>query len=1123
MCTVNRLRSAVVAACAMAGVCAQAGASSSPLSDATMLRLGPMTVAPIADDVISAEEMAHSSKQYGLVSTSTRLMATRYNMAYVGWTEDGLYAAFRTSTPPRPQQVTDDDWIEVTVLPPNASKPKSFRRPIGRKLKGAREWGVECAETEIFLPLAKLGARRFENGQAWGLQLTLHFSSCEETAVWHLPAKEGEVGTFIPDRAAPVVGLRHFSDVEDYRQTGTYYTRFDFVNPTEKPVRFHSKTIFHHGINSSKLDSNPESAIGVVYEPFVSFEGLVVSPGGKASRFRYDPPIWPGSVNILDIDVRTDAGCVYRRKLRWDLAQGLAWKDPVGLPKLTSGYWPSFCGLVRVKAECCSVTNIVKADVRVVGADGNVYWEEPLACRPYLPKVTLAEKALPDLPYQDYFVRLAAKTADGRAYADERTFAKRKLPWQGLDLGKEDVVVPPFKPIAAKDDRIDFTLTGFGVKGLFWDAVYAKGENILAAPVTLALNGRPFVVTSVRTTVRKGTRLVRELECRADCADAMKLRIVQDYDYDGLCEVTMEFDASAPVEVDSLRFSVPLKADIAKYYTVGWNRTPRNEMGCSLTFPPSGDGEIWNSKAELNPYYIDLFGMAIQPYFWYGAAEKGIAWYTESNVGIFAARRAPVQRVVRRGGAAVFEMDYVSSPVEWIGRKTFRFGFQPTPVKPVNDAYYAYTYAMYSNLAPTNAATYIMGDLFKFGGTGLKFGRNRYPEGGLELMHRIRKMPLDITAYEREVERYFKEHGRWFAENENLVTADFYRQQILPRWRWMNAKAICRYIDPVIDSFYWDEWEMYKAEWGRAPWPVDFALTEYGGAMVRSRIDQTLYDGLFGLRHGFNGVYYDCFAMGKLANDVSQPEGAERDKLTGDVSSSLCDIRAWRELVKRTAVMCYLNGGMHKGTPLVDFHTTCCYAVPVVSWCSTVLGTECGSAGGDFQDRFPEGYTLSSVVARQSGSAPRFITSTRVGDKARREREVKSLIGYMCAYGMFYVHDQGAEHSDEFCKAWNTVFDFGWAKDDVKRYFYYDEGPKPVLHTGANTRLTVQKRGDRALLMFGGLGEAEEVRFDANGLGFGPDLVYVDAMTGERLAKPQFVMERHGYRLICVEADKGND
>lgn len=154
MCAVKGLCPAVLATCAVVGVCAPACASASPLSDATMLRLGPMTVAPIADDVISAEEMAHSSKQYGLVSTSTRLMATRYNMAYVGWTEDGLYAAFRTSTPPRPQQVTDDDWIEVTVLPPNASKPRSFRRPIGRKLKGAREWGVECAETEIFLPLA---------------------------------------------------------------------------------------------------------------------------------------------------------------------------------------------------------------------------------------------------------------------------------------------------------------------------------------------------------------------------------------------------------------------------------------------------------------------------------------------------------------------------------------------------------------------------------------------------------------------------------------------------------------------------------------------------------------------------------------------------------------------------------------------------------------------------------------------------------------------------------------------------------------------------------------------------------------------------------------------------------
>ena len=1101
-----------IGGCALATACALPLANcAATLSEATFLRMGPMNVEPRADNVITTEEMSHSSKQYGLVSTSTKLMAIRYNIAYLGWTPRGLYVGFRTSIPPWPQHLTADDWVAVTVLPPGAKAPKRVQKPFGRKLKGAVDWGAACAETEFFLPLRDLGVASIKVGEPWGLQLELHYSSQEETAFWHLPAADGELATFVPDPESPVVGLCHFSPDEDWHKTGTYYIRHDVYNPTEKEIRLRSKTVLHHGISSSKLDDKAESAIGIAHSRLGELEGLAVPPGKMVSANYYNPPIWPGSVNSLENDITANGKTVYRRRLRWDLAKGLKWVDPVGLPTLTTGYWPSYEGLLRVKVEPNQVKDLVRAGVRVVGDDGKTYWEKEFRGQPNLPAVSLAETKLPDLPAQDYVVKLAGVDAKGGKYSDERTFAVRRLPWQGNKLGLDDVVIPPFRPIAAKEDRIDFTLTGYGMKGVFWDSIWAKGENILAAPVTLTLDGEEFSVTSVKTPVSKPTRVIREIEavCRG-----VRLLVTQDYDYDGLCYVTMRFRPEAPTALSSLKFSIPLKDSHAFCYEVGWEKAPRDKVGCPMSFPP-GEGEIWTSATDIFPYIVKDQGMAIQPYFWFGGPEKGIAWFTESSLGISVEPMKPVQRIVRQNGAATYEMNYVSRPTKWsTHEKVFKFGFQPTPVKPVCEKFLGTAYDMYEMRCPTNSLRYMMGGEFTI--ELFRDGYNSYPPGALDFMHWTSRQKYDVKLYKQKMEEYLQSQAEWFKTAR--VSQNDYRKQILPRFRYMENIALCQYYDPVIDCFFWPEWEMYKAEWGRQAWPDDFAKTEYGGVIAPSRIDMLLWNEFNSLKNGYRGIYFDCFATGYVMNDVSHPEGTRRYPQTGAVKGALCDIMGWRELTKRTAVMCYKNGGMLWGYPLVDFHTTLCYAVPVTSWCLTTLATECGSAGGDYQDRFKEGYTLAKVVARQSGSAPRFIVSTRVGDKARKAKEALSLLGYMCAYGCFHVTDQGTVYNEEFLKGWNKVFDFGWAKDDVERFFYYDEGARPVTHTGKDTRLTVQKRGGRAMLMFGNIGEAEDVAFDASGLGLGKKLVFTDAMSEERLARPAFHISKHGYKLILVDS-----
>ena len=329
----------------------------------------------------------------------------------------------------------------------------------------------------------------------------------------------------------------------------------------------------------------------------------------------------------------------------------------------------------------------------------------------------------------------------------------------------------------------------------------------------------------------------------------------------------------------------------------------------------------------------------------------------------------------------------------------------------------------------------------------------------------------------------------------------------------MGIKVSPCYHDPMLITSFWPEWEMYKSEWYPEEWTRDNYFNEYMAYTSKTRIDRLMWDVKLALDDGFGGIYYDCFRScggSSLANpDVYlRPDGS--------VQPALTNVRAWREIMKRTATTCLLRGKMVGDRPLVENHDTNGHVVPIMSVATLGLSTERSSDGGDFQDRFPEGYTLAEITGGQTGKGSRFIVSTKKGDVGRQERELKSLMGFMCAYGVFAIADQLILKRDWFEKAWNCVFDFGWGRPKVEQHFYWDGKPQPVSHDGRDVRLTVGVKRDAALLMFGNLGDAAEVAFDISGLGFGRTRV-LDAETGAALGGGRNRVDRHGYRIVRVE------
>jgi hypothetical protein len=1107
-----------------AALASESGAAG--ISEFTYLRMAAMRCAPVVDGVISIEEQKCSSAQYGPISANNKLMSVRYGSFYIGYTEGGIYFAARTSAPPRPQKFTAKDRVGVSIRPKHGVVKEfsvcvadgSSNLPLGaksatRRPRGIDICGMECAETEMFIPFSALNVAKPADGTKWGLQMFVEYSSAHEIAYWHMPAMAGEMGSLVFDSKSPVSGLVNFGAHEQWRPRGGYWMQFRFDNPTAADVKLSSKSVVHRGIGFAKLDDNPETAEGVIHNRISELHGEIIPSGTAKEIVHPEYALWPGKINSMEIDISANGATCFRRRIRWDISRGLKWEDSEKLPTLDVGFYPSAGNRFRAQYAVNGNRELVSGAIRVLGVDGKTYWVKEFKGAPVLPAKQTFDEFLPGLPEQDYVVRFEAVGKNSKRYADERTFSVRRFPWQDTKIGTERVIVPPFRPIRiGEKGDIEFLQTSYRPEGVLWGEIHALGENLLAAPVDMEINGGRFEVMAANIVSAEQDRVIREVNA---VNGALALKVTQNYDYDGFCWTTMEFTPKSPVRIDSLRVKMPLKNGIVKCFDVCCRNDRRAYVAPDFTLP-SADGEVWSSATNSPKWMKSLYPADIQPYVWFGGAAKGLCWMVNSIKGMSLDRNVPAQRIVRENGAATLYSDIVNKCVIWDRPVTICMGFQPTPVKPQNRRLCGLARDMYSGyLCPSNAVRSQENKATGFMMTTTLFPIHTFPADDRSLQEwTFAQKESCHREYERKLKEFTHRHATWFTEKGRMSPEEFRRKQVILR-QMTGAKLRKFYLDPMLISCFWPEDEMYKAEWSPYEWPRDNYMSEYGGKITESRIDKLMYDAKIAIGQGYGGIFYDVFGCHRDYNFIISPERAYH-KEDGSVQIGGNDLLEQREIVKRTAVLCCLNGANYEGSPYVEVHTTDCYVVPVLRFAAVNHACERGAMGGDWQNRFPEGYALTEICGRQAGTVPGVIVSARMGDKARRERELRSLMALMCAYGFFSLDDQGIVRCDWFEKAWNTVYDFGWGRPDVRIHFYYDETPHPVTHNGKDVRLTVAAKSDSALLLFGNLGEDAHVSFDLSGLGFAAGRVF-DAETGETLKSNSFHIERHGYRMIKVE------
>lgn len=1088
------------------------------LSNATILRMGPMTGSVKIDNEITFDEQFAVSTQYGGISDRNGLMSNRYVVYHVGYNDEGLYYGVRSSIPEHPLVLSDNDTVNIALLPPGADKPYVFTRKVkdGRMLPGIIHYGVLCAENEMFIPYSKLGGRKPAAGEKWGLQMWVDFTNPKERSSWAWEkGNEAALGTLIFDPQAPIVSIANFYTLEMWRASANVRMLFRINNTNGAAFTTDHRTMIHAGVGDSKLDSHAELDAHVQHREFDQLRQAKIPAGKIESIVPMLYNLWSGTVNIFEIDIGNGERTLLKRKIRWDLAKGVDWTDEEGLPNVRIAYFPSCGDRLRMNYRIGKMTDLVHGELKVVGAKNGPVWERKFDGKKYL-KNDIVDITLKDLAEDEYRVEFTAYNAAGRKFFDYDEFDKKTFPWQTAAAGKDRIIVAPYKPIKVEGDKVSFLLTAYNQKGLLWDKVFAKGENILAAPIELKLNGETFKVTGVKTVEQVDDVVTRELEAVSLAHPKLTVKAIQTYEYDGFCRMQFFFNAVEPVEVKSLQLFIPIKDKIVKYFNVLARNDKRAGPAPDFTFP-QGEGEVWNSATDRtwNP---KIYPAPIQNYIWLGGVEKGFTWMVQSWENWSLKRGCPAERAIRKDGAVTLICDFVNEPVTWSGKKKIEMFFEPTPLRPRDVKQLKFADYMYSQRWPTNSIRYAMNacQTMQF---PMLAPANTYPNGDKSMWNWVKNSTqLGTKAYWKRADEFMAKNRDWYERQYTTSVADFYSDRNKPRAMATDISLV--YWNPRLITVFWPEWRMYRSEWYVEPFsPLNY-FNEYMGDVVPSRVDKLMYDAKQSLDDGADGLYYDCYSnMGgwSLADGYAwtDPNGGVDD--WGATKQKLGCLIGWREIMKRSAVLCQQYGKTYNGRPITELHDTEGNIVMVNAFSLTGLSTERSSNGGDFQDRFPESFTIVNILGGLTGKGSRIIVSAKVGDTARREQELKSLMGYMCAYGFFSMNDQNILVRDWFEKAWNIPFDFGLGEDRVEHFFYYDEDVKqPYLHTGKDVRMNILRHRDGSgdLILVGNLGKETEFAFEPTD---GVKRVYTDAETSASVDPAHVKLDYHGYRMIFAK------
>ncbi|MBC7352118.1 MAG: hypothetical protein H5U08_07145 [Thermogutta sp.] len=195
--------------------------------------------------------------------------------------------------------------------------------------------------------------------------------------------------------------------------------------------------------------------------------------------------------------------------------------------------------------------------------------------------------------------------------------------------------------------------------------ITSASQEILAGPIALGgtSGGQPLLWKGRELTVLESSPERARLRIRA-ATDSIECSGTVLIEYDGMLRCDFQLNPAHPdVAMEKLDLEIPFRPERAKYFH----------------FWPGRWGSVFNSRA-IPP---DGYQISFKPFFWIGDDERGLAWFAESDQNFWDVDPNRVIEVRPEKNSVVLVIHLVGKPRKLNTPLEYTFGFQATPVKPM--------------------------------------------------------------------------------------------------------------------------------------------------------------------------------------------------------------------------------------------------------------------------------------------------------------------------------------------------------------------------------------------------------------------------------------------------------
>lgn len=1062
---------------------------------------------PCVDGVFSADEWNEGICNVGLLR-GTGFISSRKAQVYFGLSATDVYFACCSELPPEGMDLISrvkksngpvylDDSIELILLPPNGTSVyqviANYQGTIYATSYPVVNGGITTSISQKWYPEGIKTYSGKQNGK-WIFEMRIPRSAymlpkpAQEKETWrcqfardfHQPNQQTsltktfnfvdpeQMAIFTVNSSIPYVSAEK---LECDPVTGMFDAEYKIFNPTSTAQKVNAKIGVISDGSPRELDTIVEIAPRSSSPVALAFSEKV--PGARILN--------------ADFTLPESSQTIFSRQFQFDPFDKVTWQSPARrvANELDFGVYPYY-RKIRAQIGTIQEPAIGLQSVSIALQQNGQLLKKIQA----LPNQWGFE-AMTDFEPKPgtYQLTAALKDENGKTVIREKNFEINSFAWEHNTIGDERIIIPPYKPLTRNSERnIYATCTGVELRNGFFDKVSALDtDNILAAPITLKINGETLYETSFRFTDIAEDRICYTSTLKwQDGTVTVDAKI----DYDGFCDMRLTFSPNGKVKIHEAALLVPLKREIAQMVHATCNKIKYNDAD----FIAEGDGVVWRSSQTALCQQIHG---NFHPYFWFGDRYRGIAWMSDTDRYWSLDYKKDALDIIRTKEATVFRVHIVNKPTTWSTPFTLRQALQPTPTCKQPD--YMDKMVDRTRLPNTWKTSSLMGSMCFGGGIGENF-RPFYSD--YSFINYLRDRRFDKAADLKVIDGFMERNAKDLPQDVAKTLLIHLNRGIAYS---TDAKYLIPYINARSSNLKWPEYQTYMDEW----WCSEFRANNadaYNITPTRSYQDCMLFYLQRMLREGLDGLYFDNIRDWPNANFVTGPAYRLAD---GSIQPYF-DLFDLRDFVKRTVNMLYKEGKtLPDGRPYLVCHMTNCNLVPILSLAAMQLDLEAQYGSTDFHDRFSDGYYQACSIGTQTGTMPQILVMLT---GKQLDYLTRTFLSTTIPWGFHNVMVQGGLTSI-WRNTWSKIYSFGYGTPEVEVISFDSPNAFPTPLKQWRTT-TYSKKGEK-LVVVSNFGDNSEAFLDVDGA------ICTDEENGQPLStqngKLYLAIPKHDFRIFRIK------